>query len=55
MLLGKWHLTLVAQGQKQKLYILSIFVILKSGITLELWINMQDIWGIVESNIAFHS
>jgi len=35
MLLGKWHLMLVAQGEKQK-YILNFFVILKSGILLEL-------------------
>lgn len=43
MLLGEWRLMLVAQGQKQKLYILNIFIILKSGIVLELWINMQDV------------
>lgn len=46
---------LVAQGQKQKLYIMNIFVILNSRIMLELWISMQDVQGVVESNIVFHS
>lgn len=56
MLLGKWHLIFVAlaHGQKEKLYVLYLFVILESGIMLELWINMQGVWGVVENNIVFH-
>lgn len=46
------HLMFVAQGQK--LHVLYLFVILESGIMLDVWINMLGVWGVIESNIVFH-
>lgn len=54
MLLEKCYLMFIAQDQKQKFYVLYLFVTLESGIMLELWINMQGVWGVVENNIVFH-
>lgn len=51
MLLGKWHLMFVAQGQKSEAVCSKPFLKVKKkkNCLLELWITMQDIWEVVES------
>lgn len=52
MLLGKWYLMFVAQGQKSEAVCSKAFLEVqkkKKKSLLELRITMQDIWEVVES------